>query len=56
MQMIGVVLGMLAAIIFTLVTNEEQIVKFNIFNVFYLLLYSTVWGLLTLGTQFFRRS
>ena len=56
MQMIGVVLGMLTAIIFTLVSNEEQITKFNIFNVFYILLYSTVWGALTLGAQFFRRA
>ena len=56
MQIIGVVLGMLIAIIYTLVSNEEQVMKFNIFNVFYTLLYSTAWGLLTLGVQFFRRT
>ena len=56
MQIIGVVLGMLVAIIFTLVSNEEQVVKFNIFNIFYMLIYSTAWGVLTLGVQFFRRT
>ena len=56
MQIIGVALGMLTAIIFTLISNEDQLVKFNIFNVFYMLLYSTVWGALTLGVQFFRRT
>lgn len=56
MQLVGVVLGMLAAIIYTLVSNEEQVMKFNLFNVFYVLLYSTVWGAITLGAQFFRRT
>lgn len=56
MQLVGVVLGMLAAIIFSLVSNEEQVESFNLFNVFYLLLYSTVWGALTLGVQFLRKT
>lgn len=56
MQLIGVILGILTAIIFTLASNEEQLMKFNIFNVFYVLLYSTVWGAVTLGVQFFRRT
>ena len=55
-QLVGVILGMLAAIIFSMVANEEQVMNFNLFNVFYLLLYSTVWGILTLGVQFFRKT
>ncbi|MDE6727755.1 MAG: hypothetical protein K2J80_07425 [Oscillospiraceae bacterium] len=56
LQFVGVILGFIIAIIFTLVTNEEALWKFNAFNVFNVLLYSTVWGALTLGIQFFRRT
>ena len=56
MQFVGVVLGCITAVIFTLAANEDTLVKFNLFNVFYILLYSTVWGALTLGVQFFRRT
>lgn len=56
MQFVGVVLGCVAAIVFTLIANEDTLKKFNLFNVFYLLLYNTVWSALTLGVQFFRRT
>lgn len=56
MQFVGVMLGIIAVLIFMLVSNEEQLAKFNMLNVFYILLYSTVWGALTLGIQFFRRT
>ena len=56
MQLAGIALSVLTAIIFTVVTNEEQLTKFNIFNVFFLLLFNTVWGAITLGVQFFRRT
>lgn len=57
MQIVGIVLGMLIAIIYTLTVNEADLTKFNnIFNVFYIMLYNAVWGALTLGVQFFRRT
>lgn len=56
LQFVGIVLGCIAAIVFTLASNEDKLKKFNMFNVFYMLLYSTVWGALTLGVQFFRRT
>lgn len=55
MQLIGVVIAIIAIIIFTLFSNEDQLKKFNLFNVFWILLYNTAWGALTLGVQFFRR-
>lgn len=56
LQFVGIVLGCIAAIVFTLASNEDTLKKFNLFNVFYMLLYSTVWGALTLGVQFFRKT
>ena len=56
MQTVGIVLGYIIAIIFTLVTNEDQLRSFNLFNIFYVLLYNTAWGALTLAMQFIRRS
>lgn len=56
LQFVGVVLGCIAAVVFTLATNEDTLRKFNLFNTFFVLLYSTVWGALTLGAQFFRRT
>lgn len=56
LQFVGVVLGCIAAIVFTLASNEDTLRKFNLFNSFYILLYSIVWGALTLGAQFFRRT
>lgn len=55
MQIIGVAIGIIAVIIFTLLTNEEQLIKFNLFNVLYVLLYNTAWGLLTLAVPFIKR-
>lgn len=55
MQAVGVGLGILTALIFMLAAGEDQLRKFNLFNVFYMLLFNTVWGALTLGVQFFRR-
>ena len=55
MQVVGVVLGIAIAIIFTVVTNEEQLKTFNLLNVFYVLLYNSAWGLLTLLLEFLRR-
>lgn len=55
MQFIGVVIAIIALIVFTLISDSDQLKKFNLFNVFWLLLYNTVWGALTLGVQFFRR-
>ena len=56
MQTVGIVLGYIIAIIFTLVSNEDQLRSFNLFNIFYVLLYNTAWGALTLAMQFIRRS
>lgn len=56
MQAVGVGLAIIVAIIFMMLSNEDQLEKFNIFNVFNLLLFNTVWGALTLGVQFFRRT
>lgn len=55
MQMIGVVLAISAFIVFALISGEDQLRKFNLFNVFWMLLYNAVWGALTLGVQFFRK-
>lgn len=55
MQFVGVVIAIIALLIFTLVSDVDQLKKFNMFNVFWLLLYNAVWGALTLGVQFFRR-
>lgn len=55
MQVVGVALGIIAALIFTLISNEEQLIKFNLFNVLYVLLYNTVWGILTLAVPFIKR-
>lgn len=56
LQFVGVVLACIAMIVFTLASNEDTLRKFNMFNTFWILLYSTVWGALTLGAQFFRRT
>ncbi len=56
LQFVGVALACIAAIVFTLACNEDTLRKFNMFNTFWILLYSTVWGALTLGAQFFRRT
>lgn len=56
LQFVGVIIGFVIAIIFTLVTNEDELWKFNAFNVFNVLLYSTICGALSLGIQFFRRT
>ncbi len=55
MQMIGVALGIIVTIIFTLLTNEEQLIKFNLFNLLYVLLFNTAWSLLTLAVPFIKR-
>ena len=55
MQMIGVALGIIVTIVFTLLTNEEQLIKFNMFNMLYVLLFNTAWGLLTLAVPFIKR-
>lgn len=55
MQMIGVALGIIVTIVFTLLTNEEQLIKFNMFNLLYVLLFNTAWGLLTLAVPFIKR-
>lgn len=56
MQLAGIIIGIITVLIFTLVTNEARLAEFNLFNVFHVLLFSTVWGALTLGVQFFRRT
>lgn len=56
LQFVGVALACVAAIVFTLACSEDTLRKFNMFNTFFILLYSTVWGALTLGAQFFRRT
>lgn len=55
MQLVGVVIAIITLIVFALISDSDQLKKFNMFNVFWLLLYNTVWGALTLGVQFFRR-
>lgn len=55
MQLVGVVIAIITLIVFALISDSNQLKKFNMFNVFWLLLYNTVWGALTLGVQFFRR-
>lgn len=55
MQVIGAALGIIATLVFTLVSNEGQLIKFNMFNVLYVLLYNTAWGILTLIVPFIKR-
>lgn len=55
MQFIGVIIAIIALLIFALVCDNDQLKKFNLFNVFWLMIYNTVWGVLTLGVQSFRR-
>lgn len=56
MQLAGILLGIIVALIFSFLTKEEQLKNFNIFGVFNVLIYNAVWSVLTLGVQFFRRS
>lgn len=56
LQFVGVVIACIAMIVFAIASNEDTLRKFNMFNTFWILLYSTVWGALTLGAQFFRRT
>lgn len=55
MQLAGILLGIIIAIIFSILTNEEQLLKFNIFNIFWILLYNAAWSALTIFAPFFRR-
>lgn len=50
MQVSGVALGSMLAIIFMLFTN------YNMFNAFFILFYNLAWAALSLGVQFFKRS
>lgn len=55
-QAAGVIIGIIIALIFMLTSKEEQLRQFNIFGLFNILLYNTVFGALALGLPFFRRS
>lgn len=50
MQVSGVALGTMLAIIFMLFTN------YNMFNAFFIMYYNLAWAALSLGVQFFKRS
>lgn len=54
-QFVGVIIAVVAILIFTLVSDNDRLKKFNMLNVFWLMIYNTVWGALTLGIQFFRK-
>ncbi len=56
MQTVGIVIGYVLAIIFTLIATEAGLRQFNAFNVFYVMLYNALWGALTLGLQFLRKT
>lgn len=56
-QVVGIIIAYIVAVIFSLVSNEDWLRNnFNAFNIFWIMIYNTVWGAFTMLLQLLRRT